>query len=72
MRAMMANRQEFDRHLRPEDLLLVPPFPPDMGILDWHRHTELMDRTYRWAMHELARLKAVSHPALDTSLGRPR
>jgi len=72
MRAMMANRQEFDRHLRPEDLLLVPPFPPDMGILDWHRHTELMDRTYRWAMHELARLKAVGHPALDTSLGRPR
>jgi hypothetical protein len=46
--------------------------PPDMGILDWHRHTELMDRTYRWAMHELARLKAVGHPALDTSLGRPR
>ena len=72
MRAMMANRQEFDRHLRPEDLLLVPPFPPDMGILDWHRHTELMDRTYRWAIHELARLKAVGHPALDTSLGRPR
>ena len=42
MRAMMANRQDFDRHLRPEDLLLVPPFPPGMGILDWHRHTELM------------------------------
>ena len=45
---MMANRQEFERHLRPEDLLMVPPVPPDMGMLDWHRHTELMDRTYRW------------------------
>jgi hypothetical protein len=51
----MANRQEFERHLRPEDLLLVPPFPADMGILDWHRHTELMDRTYLWALHEPAR-----------------
>ena len=27
----------------PEDLLLVPSFPPDVGILDWHRHTELTD-----------------------------
>jgi NTE family protein len=65
MRAMMANQQEFDRHLRPEDLLLVPPVPPDMGILDWQRHTELMDRTYRWAMHEIARLQTGGHPAFD-------
>jgi len=58
LRTMMANRQDFERHLRPDDLLLVPPFPPDMGILDWHRHTELMDRTYRWGMREVARLRA--------------
>ena len=56
MRSMMANRQDFERHLRPDDLLLVPPFPQDMGILDWHRHTELMDRTYRWGLREVARL----------------
>ena len=54
----LANRQDFERRLRPEDLLLVPPFPADMGILDWHRHTELMTATYHWAMVELARLKA--------------
>jgi NTE family protein len=65
MRAMMANQQEFDRHLRPEDLLMVPPVPPDMGILDWQRHTELMDRTYRWAMHEIGRLQTDAHPAFD-------
>jgi NTE family protein len=58
MRSMMANRQDFERRLRPEDLLMVPPFPQDMGILDWHRHTELMDRTYRWGMREVARLRA--------------
>ena len=63
----LANRQEFERHLRPEDLLLVPPFPPDMGILDWHRHTELMEATYRWALHELARLQAAGHPALASA-----
>jgi NTE family protein len=58
MRSLMANRQDFERRLRAEDLLLVPPFPADMGILDWHRHTELMTATYHWAMAELARLKA--------------
>ena len=45
-------------------LLLVPPFPQDMGILDWHRHTELMEQTYRWGLREAARLKGDGHPAL--------
>jgi len=64
MRSMMANRQDFERRLRPDDLLMVPPVPQDMGILDWRRHTELMDRTYRWAMREVLRLKAEGHPLL--------
>jgi NTE family protein len=64
MRSLMANRRDFERRLRPEDLLLVPPFPPDMGMLDWHRHTELMDASYRWAMREIARLRADGHVAL--------
>jgi NTE family protein len=67
MRSMMANRQDFERHLRPDDLLLVPPFPQDMGILDWHRHSELVDRTYRWALGEVARLKAAGHLALGAA-----
>ena len=57
MRSMMANRQDFERALRPDDLLLVPPVPPDIGVLDWHRHTELMDRAYRWGLAEVARLR---------------
>lgn len=65
MRSLMANRQDFEQHLRPDDLLLVPPFPPGMGILDWHRHTELMDSTYRWGLREVARLKAEGHPVLS-------
>jgi NTE family protein len=64
MRSMMANRQGFERRLRSDDLLLVPPFPQDMGIMDWHRHTELMDRTYRWGMREIARLMTEGHPVL--------
>jgi len=56
--------RDFEGRLRPEDLLLVPPFPPDMGMLDWHRHTELMDASYRWAMREIARLRAEGHAVL--------
>jgi NTE family protein len=65
MRAMMANRGDFERHLRPDDLLLVPPLPPGMGILDWHRHTELADSAYHWGLIELARIKAERHPAMS-------
>jgi len=54
MRSLMANRQDFMRHLRPEDTLLVPPIPRDMGLLDWHRHTELKQLGYRWARERLA------------------
>jgi hypothetical protein len=64
MRAMMANRQNFERSLREDDLVLVPPCPPDMGILDWHRHTELADLTYRWGMREIQRRMTEGHSAL--------
>jgi NTE family protein len=70
MRSLMARRQDFERHLREDDLLLAPPFPPDMGILDWHRHTELMDRTYRWGMREAARLQAMGHPVFAAAAAR--
>jgi NTE family protein len=64
MRSLMAGRQDFDRHLRAGDLLMVPPFPQGIGILDWHRHTELADQSYRWGMQEVARLKVEGHPAM--------
>ncbi len=64
MRSMMANRQDFQRHMRPGDLLLVPPLPEDAGFLDWHRHGELMDVAYRWAVCEIARHVAAGHPAM--------
>jgi NTE family protein len=69
MRAMMANRQDFERALRSDDLLIVPPVPQDMGILDWHRHAELMERSYRWGLAEVARLRAEGNAVVaDQSL----
>lgn len=62
MRSLMANRVDFNRLMLDGDLLLVPPIPPTMGILDWHRHAELAEATYRWGLAEMARLKNEGHP----------
>ena len=58
MRSLMANRQDYQRHLGRDDTLLVPPIPADIGFLDWHRHKELYEKGYAWAKAELERRAA--------------
>ena len=67
LRSLMANRQDFERHLRTGDLLLVPPLPDDMSILDWGRHRQLMDASHAWCGGELARLATSAHAALASA-----
>ncbi len=64
MRSLMANRHGFHRHLTQGDVLFVPPIPADMGILDWHRHTELVQGAYWWGLEEVQRLKRAHHPLI--------
>ncbi len=70
MRAMMANRHVFKQHLTADDLLLVPPIPPTIGLLDWHRHTELFDLSYRWGLDEVARLAREYPSTINSFAGR--
>lgn len=58
VRSLMANRSNFERSLLPSDWLLVPPTPPNMGALDWRRHTELMEAAYVFTRAELEARKA--------------
>jgi NTE family protein len=62
MRSLMANRNDFKRQLKPDDLLMVPPIPENTGILDWHRHTELVRHAYWWGLEEVGRLRKAKHP----------
>lgn len=53
LRALVAHRQDYERFLGADDLHLKPPLPDDMGLLDWHRHRELLDRAYHWCRKHL-------------------
>lgn len=64
MRAMMANRADFARHVSPDDLLLVLQMPADMGPLHWHRHRELAGLAYAWTTAELAHAREAGHPLM--------
>ena len=67
MRSLMANRQDFNRQLKQGDVLMVPPIPANMGILDWHRHSELVRNAYWWGLEEVQRLKRARHPILASA-----
>jgi NTE family protein len=64
VRALMANRHGFERHLRPTDALLIPPVLEGMTVMDWARHRELYEATYTWALAEVDRLQQQGHAAL--------
>jgi NTE family protein len=68
MRSLMANRQDFNRQLKRGDVLMVPPIPANMGILDWHRHSELVRNAYWWGLEEVQRLKRARHPIVANAL----
>jgi NTE family protein len=72
LRSLMANRQGFEQHLTPNDLLIVPPLPQDMGILDWGRHRELMDQSFVWCAAEIERRRAERHPAVISRYDDPQ
>ncbi|MFY0614242.1 MAG: patatin-like phospholipase family protein [Hyphomicrobiaceae bacterium] len=71
-RALMAQSQRFDPHLGPDDILLVPPLPPEIGLLDWHRHGELKSDAYQWTLSEVARLQAQQDQALARMIALDR
>lgn len=62
MRALMANRHDFQREMTADDISLVPPIPDAMSFLDWHRHGELFQAAFSWTQDEVARLATAGQP----------
>lgn len=65
LRAMMANRRDYQRHVRATDELLIPPMPDDVGPLDWHRYQDLIDSAYAWTKERLHSDQAQSDDAAN-------
>jgi NTE family protein len=72
VRSLMANRSHFERHLEADDWLIVPPTPPQMGALDWRRHSELMEAAYVHTRSAIeARGLGLRHPDIANARGSP-
>jgi len=71
VRALMANRHGFERHLRPTDALMIPPLLDRMTVMDWVRHRELYEATYTWTLAEIDRLQQQCHAAVQSPAARP-
>ena len=45
-----------------------PPIPPDIGVTEFERHTEIFDASYLWAREAIAALEAEGNPAIAAIL----
>jgi NTE family protein len=62
LRSLMVRRERLADALKPEDLLIAPPLPEDVGVMDWHRHAELTARAHDHTAKLLEDLRARGHP----------
>jgi NTE family protein len=62
LRSLMVRRERLANTLRAEDLLIAPPLPEDIGVMDWHRHAELTSRAYDHTARLIEGLRASGHP----------
>ena len=58
----MVRRERLADTLRSEDLLIAPPLPDNINVMDWHRHEELSARAYDHTAKLIEGLRASGHP----------
>ena len=62
LRSLMVHREHLSDTLNAEDLLVAPPLPEDVSVMDWHRHAELTARAYDHTAKLIEELRAAEHP----------
>ncbi|MGC2411039.1 MAG: cyclic nucleotide-binding and patatin-like phospholipase domain-containing protein [Methyloceanibacter sp.] len=62
LRSLMVHRERLSDTLNAEDLLVAPPLPEDVNVMDWHRHAELTARAYDHTAKLIEGLRAAGHP----------
>lgn len=61
LQSLAVHRPRLELYMTDDDLLLAPPIPGHMGMMDWSKHSELMHRGYEYATRELANARAAGH-----------
>jgi len=64
IRSMMASQKKLT-NVSELDLILQPPLPVDMSVMDWRRHSALLSDGHRFTQSEFARLAELNHPVLQ-------
>ncbi len=62
LRSLMVRRERLSDALESDDLLITPPLPDDVSVMDWHRHAELAERAYDHTAKVIADQRARGHP----------
>jgi hypothetical protein len=62
LRSLMVRRERLSDALESDDLLITPPLPDDVSVMDWHRHAELAERAYDHTTKVITDQRARGHP----------
>jgi NTE family protein len=62
LRSLMVRRERLSDALERHDLLITPPLPEDVGVMDWHRHAELTERAYDHTVKVIEDQRERGHP----------
>ena len=66
VRSMMASHKRLE-NVSENDLVLLPPMPKDVSLMDWTHHTRLAAEGYEFATAMLAEPSSTDHPALQAA-----
>jgi NTE family protein len=65
VRSFMAGCRNSQTHVDADDVLLIPPLPPGLNLMDWRSHSQLVKQAYEYGVAELHRLKSTGHLLLN-------
>ena len=71
LRSLMVGRERLADTLEPDDLLVNPPLPQGIGVMDWDRHAELSAIAYDYTSRLIDEMWTNGHPLFAGTAHQP-